>query len=248
MEPVQLETRGAVSIIRLTRPEKKNALTVAMYETIVKAMADAASDPAIGALVILGSPGVFTAGNDLKDFMVNPPTGEDSAVFRLLSALVDFPKPLLAGVDGPASGVGTTMLFHCDFVVATPTARLHMPFLNLALVPEGGSSYLLPLLVGTQRASELLLLAEPLSGADAERYGIVNRLAEPAELEATTLEYATKLASKPREAMRIAKDLIRAPHRAAVHEAIKREGKLFIERLMSSEAQEAFMSFMTKKA
>jgi enoyl-CoA hydratase/carnithine racemase len=248
MSHLFIETVGAVRIIRLNRPEKKNALTAPMYAELVATMRGASADSSVRALVVLGAPGVFTAGNDLKDFMQSPPTGNDSPVFEFLLALAEFPKPLIAGVDGHAVGIGTTMLLHCDYVVATESARLHMPFLNLGLVPEGGSSVLLPALVGMQRASELLLLGEPFSGTDAARFGIVNQLSTAAELENVTLGIANKFAAKPAEAMRLSKDLIRAPQRAAVRDAIAREGKLFIERLQSKEAQEAFITFMAKRA
>lgn len=247
MSNVLSETHGAVRVLRLARPEKKNALTIAMYEAIVAGMAAAAADDAVLALVITGAPGVFTAGNDLGDFLQNPPTGEDSAVFRLLLALVDFPKPLIAAVDGPAVGVGTTMLLHCDFVVATTRARLQMPFVALGLVPEGGSSLLLPQLAGLQRATEWLLLGTPIDAATAASVGLVNRVVEPDALEATTLELATTIAARPAAAVRAAKDLIRAPHRDAIRQALAREGACFIERLSSPEAAAAMMAFFARK-
>jgi enoyl-CoA hydratase/carnithine racemase len=247
MSHIVIENHGAVRVIRIARPEKKNALTVAMYTAMVEALDGAKDDATVKTVAILGAPGVFTAGNDLKDFMSAPPTGNDSAVFKFLIGLVDFPKPIIAGVDGPAVGIGTTMLFHCDYIVATPTARMHMPFLNLGLVPEGGSSVLLPALIGMARASELLLLGEPFTGERAAQLGIVNQLANAAELESTVLAVAAKFASKPAEAMRISKDLIRGPQREALRATIAREGKLFIERLASTEAQEAFFAFMAKK-
>jgi enoyl-CoA hydratase/carnithine racemase len=248
MAHVLVETAGAVRIVRLNRPEKKNALTASMYADLVATMNGASTDSNVRALVVLGAPGVFTAGNDLKDFMQSPPTGNDSPVFQFLLALAEFPKPLIAGVDGHAVGIGTTMLLHCDYVVATESARLHMPFLNLGLVPEGGSSVLLPALVGMQRASELLLLGEPFSGADAARFGVVNQLCSAADLESVTLGIASKFAARPAEAMRLSKELIRAPHREAVRDAIAREGELFMARLQSVEAQEAFVAFMAKRA
>lgn len=247
MSNVLSETHGAVRVIRLARPEKKNALTVAMYEAINAEMAAAAADDAVLALVITGAPGVFTAGNDLGDFLSNPPTGEDSAVFRLLLGLVDFPKPLIAAVDGPAVGLGTTMLLHCDFVVATTRARMQMPFVALGLVPEGGSSLLLPQLAGLQRASEWLLLGTPIDAATAASVGLVNRVVAPEDLESTALELATLVASRPAAAVRAAKALIRGPQREALKQAVAREGAAFIERLASPEAATAMMAFFARK-
>ena len=238
---------GAVAVLRFARPAKRNAITVAMYEALTAALHAAIADEAVRAVVFLGADGVFTAGNDLKDFMANPPTGEDSAVFRLLQALVDCPKPLVAGVDGPAVGIGTTMLLHCDLVVASDRARFQMPFVKLGLVPEGASSVLLPGRVGMQRASEWLLLGEPFSAQDAYAAGLVNAVVAPAEVDARAMAYAAALADRPPEAVRLAKALLRDPQRAQVHEALAREGAVFIERLQAPEAHAAFMTFFARK-
>lgn len=238
---------GAVAVLRFARPAKRNAITVAMYEALTAALAAAVADEAVRAVVFLGADGVFTAGNDLKDFMANPPTGEDSAVFRLLQALVDCPKPLVAGVDGAAVGIGTTMLLHCDLVVASDRARFQMPFVKLGLVPEGASSVLLPARVGMQRASEWLLLGEPFGAQEAHAAGLVNAVVAPAEVEARAMAYASALADRPPEAVRLAKALLRDPQRPMVHEALAREGAVFIERLQSPEAHAAFMTFFARK-
>ncbi len=238
---------GAVAVLRFARPAKRNAITVAMYEALTAALHAAIADEAVRAVVFLGADGVFTAGNDLKDFMANPPTGEDSAVFRLLQALVDCPKPLVAGVDGPAVGIGTTMLLHCDLVVASDRARFQMPFVKLGLVPEGASSVLLPGRVGMQRASEWLLLGEPFGAQDAYAAGLVNAVVAPAEVDARAMAYAAALADRPPEAVRLAKALLRDPQRAQVHEALAREGAVFIERLQAPEAHAAFMTFFARK-
>lgn len=238
---------GAVAVLRFARPAKRNAITVAMYEALTAALHAAIADEAVRAVVFLGADGVFTAGNDLKDFMANPPTGEDSAVFRLLQALVDCPKPLVAGVDGPAVGIGTTMLLHCDLVVASDRARFQMPFVKLGLVPEGASSVLLPGRVGMQRASEWLLLGEPFSAQEAHAAGLVNAVVAPAEVDARAMAYAAALADRPPEAVRLAKALLRDPQRAQVHEALAREGAVFIERLQAPEAHAAFMTFFARK-
>jgi enoyl-CoA hydratase/carnithine racemase len=246
MSNIVVETKGAVRVVRLHRPEKKNALTVAMYEDLIKAFDEAKTDDAIRVVVVLGSNGVFSAGNDIGDFIQNPPTGEDSAVFRVLTAISTFPKPVVAGVEGPAVGLGTTMLLHFDLVFAAPTARFRMPFVPLGLVPEGASSVLLPLFVGLHRASEWLLLGDVFDAEEAHRAGFVNAVVEAADLEAKVLEKAEALAARPAEALRLAKRLIREPLAAAVREAIAREGALFIERLRSPEALEALMAFASR--
>ncbi len=238
---------GAVAVLRFARPAKRNAITVAMYEALTEALARAVADEAVRAVVFLGTDGVFTAGNDLHDFMANPPTGEDSAVFRLLQALVDCPKPLVAGVDGAAVGIGTTMLLHCDLVVASTRARFQMPFVKLGLVPEGASSLLLPARVGLQRASEWLLLGEAFTAQDALSAGLLNAVVDPSEVEARALAFASALADRPPEAVRLAKALLRDPHRAAVHAALAREGAVFVERLQAPEAHAAFLTFFARK-
>jgi enoyl-CoA hydratase/carnithine racemase len=246
MSNIAVETKGAVRIIRLDRPEKKNALTVAMYEDLIRAFDDAKGDDAVRALLVVGHPGVFSAGNDIPDFIQNPPTGEDSAVFRVLTAISTFPKPVVAGVDGPAVGLGTTMLLHFDLVVASTTAKFRMPFVPLGLVPEGASSVLAPLFFGIHRASEWLLLGDVFSAEEAHRAGLINRLVESSEVEPTALGLAEALASRPPEAVRLAKKLLREPLATAVAEAISREGKLFIERLRSPEALEALTAFASR--
>lgn len=241
-ENVVVETHGAVRILRLARPQKKNALTVDMYEALVAAFAEVEADDAIRVLRITGAPGVFTAGNDILDFMQRPPT-EDSAVARLLVALVELSKPLVASVEGHAVGFGTTILLHCDFVLAAQGAQFRMPFVNLGLVPEAASSVLLPGIVGLQRASEWLMLGAPFGAEDAHAAGLVNRVVAPAALEEEAERLAQALAAQPKEALRLTKKLIRAPLREATLAALKREGAIFFERLGSAEAMEAFMAF-----
>lgn len=247
MGHVTIETEGAVRVVRMTRPEKKNALTVAMYDAITAALQDAERDPAIRATLIEGMPGIFTAGNDLGDFLENPPTGEDSAVFRLLLVLADLEKPLLAAVDGPAVGLGTTMLLHCDMVVASTRARFQMPFVTLGLVPEGASSVILPVLAGMQRATQWLMLGESIDVDTAHRVGLVNQVVAPEAVGEAARKLAQAVASRPPEAIRLTKQLLRGPLREQVKAALKREGALFMERLTSNEAVEAFTAFMARK-
>ncbi len=247
MSHVAVTREAARLTLALARPEKKNALTNAMYTALHEALEAAAEDATVGVVVLTGAPGVFTAGNDLGDFMANPPSGENSPVFRLLRALVNFPKPIVAAVDGPAVGIGTTALLHCDFVVATPTTRFQMPFVKLGLVPEGGSSLLLPQLAGLQRASEHLLLGEPFDAAEAKAMGLVNRIVPADELLTTANQFADAFAARPREAIRLAKALLRDRQRAELLETLGKEGAVFVERLSSPEAHAAFAAFLAKK-
>lgn len=246
MSNIKVSREGAVGTIQIHRPEKKNALTIAMYEGMVAGLASFSGDSAIRVIVIKGVPGAFTAGNDLGDFMQAPPTGEDSAVFKFLLALIDLEKPVVAAVDGAAVGIGTTMLLHCDYVVATPTTKFRMPFVPLGIVPEAASSLLLPAMVGQLKASEWLLLGDVFSGPDARIAGLVNAIVEPEELDLKAQEVAEKFAAQPPEAVRLSKKLLREPLREKVRETLTKEGKIFLERLQAPETMEAMMRFMMK--
>jgi len=232
--------------LTLDRPEKKNALTRAMYARLADALAEAAEDADVRAVVLSGRDGVFTGGNDLMDFVQEPPTGPESPVFRFLHGAVAFPKPLVAAIAGPAIGIGTTILLHCDLAYAAPDARFKMPFVDLGLVPEAASSLLLPRLAGRARASELLLFGEAFSAETAREVGLVNEVV--ADPVARALERARALAQKPPEAVRQTKALLRHDAADATGEALAREGALFVERLASPEAQEAFTAFFEKRA
>lgn len=247
MDNVLIETLDAVRVIRLARPEKKNALTEAMYGALTEALDAARDDAAVRVVLMTGAPGVFTAGNDIADFLQHPPTSEHSAVFRFLHGLVEFPKPIVVAVDGAAVGIGTTLLLHCDLVVATARAKFALPFARLALVPEAGSSLLLPMVAGYQRAAEWLLLGEPFGGEEAHRAGLVNRLVAPEALEDTAMGLASALAALPAEAVRLTKRLLREPLREATMGAIRREAGVFVERLQSAEARGAFAAFLGRK-
>jgi enoyl-CoA hydratase/carnithine racemase len=246
MSHITVDTRDAVRILRFARPEKKNALTEAMYAALHEALVAARDEAAVRVVVLGGAPGAFTAGNDLADFLQHPPTGEDSPVFRFLHALVEFPKPVVVAVDGPAIGIGTTLLLHCDLIVATARAKFALPFAKLALVPEAGSSFLLPLLAGYHRAAEWLLLGEPFGGEDAHRAGLVNRLVEPEALEDTAMALARALAALPPEAVQLTKRLLRDPLHDATMATIRREATVFVQRLQSAEARRAFEAFLTR--
>ena len=247
MSQIGSERRGAVQVLRIWRPEKKNALTGEMYTLLTGALRAAAADPGVRAVLLTGAPGVFTAGNDLGDFLQNPPAGDQSPVFLFLQELVTFAKPLVAAVDGPAVGIGTTLLLHCDLVVAATTARFQLPFVKLGVVPEAGSSLLLPLLVGLQRASEWLLLGEPFGAEEARSAGLCNRVVQAAELEPTAMALAEAIAARPPEAVQLSKQLLRTPQREALAAAMARENALFVERLGSDEVRETMMEFLAKR-
>jgi enoyl-CoA hydratase/carnithine racemase len=241
MSEIKLRISGPCMHLRLDRPDKKNALTLAMYAGLADALESAGTDPAFRIVTIAGSPGVFTAGNDLADFLAAPPVGPDQPVLRFIDALASFPKILVAGVAGPAVGIGTTMLLHCDLVLATPSASFSMPFVDLGLVPEAGSSLLLPRLIGRCRAARHLLLCEPFDADTARDYGLVSRIVEEDELEGALEECAATLAAKPPEALLLTKELLARDF--AVRERIEEEGALFADRVVSAEARAAFSAF-----
>jgi len=238
---------GAVLEVRLNRPEKKNALTRAMYNGMADAFETADRDPEIRAVLLTGSGDTFTSGNDIKDFQARAAEGTEGAGSRFLPTISTMQTPLLAAVNGAAVGVGTTMLAHCDLIVAARSARFVMPFTRLGLVPEAGSSLLFPRLLGPQRASALLLLGEPMDAETALQWGFVNRVVENAALMDTARAMAQRLAELPPEAVRLTKRLIRhgTPDLAG---RIAEELHLFAERLGSPEAREAFAAFMEKRA
>ncbi|RKH49091.1 enoyl-CoA hydratase [Corallococcus llansteffanensis] len=237
---------AGVFSVTFNRPEKKNAFTHAMYEAATAALQEADRRDDIRVVLLSGAGGAFTAGNDIGDFVEHPPAGEDSAVFRYLRALSSMEKPVLAAVEGAAVGIGTTMLLHCDYVVAGEKARFSMPFVNLGLCAEGASSLLLPRMAGFALASELLMFGDPFSAETALRAGIINKAVPEAQLKEVATERARSLAARPMEALKVTKRLIRGPLREQVQETLKREGVEFIQRLHSDEAREALMSFMTR--
>lgn len=243
---IVVEARGAVLELRIERPDKKNALTHAMYAALADALEAAAGDDAVSVVTVTGSGGVFTSGNDLKDFQETPPVGIDKPVYRFIRAIAAFPKILVAGVSGPAVGIGTTMLLHCDLVVATPSASFHMPFVDLGLVPEAASSLLFPRLVGPQTAARHLILGDPFDAETALRYGLVGEIVEEDALADRVRGLAQRVAAKPPEAVRLTKRLIRSGH-DAVEQRYREEGDLFAARLRSPEAAEAFRAFFEKR-
>jgi enoyl-CoA hydratase/carnithine racemase len=237
---------GPVMELRLNRPDKKNAITSAMYAALADALVAAADDHAVRVVTIGGNGDTFTSGNDLKDFQQVPPLDLDQPVFRFLNALSTFPKVIIAGVGGAAVGIGTTLLLHCDLVVAAPDAVFSLPFVDLALVPEAGSSLLLPMLIGKQLAAKHLILGDPFDAQTALGYGVVTEIVEADQLDRHVAKLARRIADKPPEAVRLTKRLI-AGDTAPVQTRIAEEGALFAKRLQSAEAAEAFAAFFEKR-
>lgn len=242
---VELSVAGAVQTIRLNRAEKKNALTGEMYRVVAEALkaGDAAAD--IGVTVIFGQPGIFCAGNDVADFLAAGQGGAALHGFSLLQALVDREKPLIAAVDGPAVGIGTTLTLHCDLIFASPRAVFQTPFVNLGLVPEAASSLLGPRLMGHPLAFELLVMGEPFAADRAKEAGLVNHVVPAEALESTALKAAETLAQKPREAVRISRLLLKGDP-APIKSRMEEEGAIFLERVKSNEAIAAFAAFLQK--
>ncbi|MDM9626619.1 crotonase/enoyl-CoA hydratase family protein [Rhizobium sp. S152] len=240
------EAHPGIQVIRFNRPEKKNAITRAMYSAMTEALAAAEDDEAIRSTVFLGTEGCFSAGNDMGDFLaVAMGGGMPREVIDFLYALVRSTKPLVSGVDGLAIGIGATMHFHCDMTIASARSEFRTPFVDLALVPEAASSLIAPRLMGHQRAFAMLAAGEPFSGEEAREAGIVWKLCAPEEVEAAALAAANKLAGKSPEALRIARDLIRG-NRGEIIARIDEEARHFSERLRSAEARAAFDAFMRR--
>lgn len=248
---IKTATLAGVATIEIARPEKKNALTIAMYEAMAAALEAAVADPAVRAVLITGQPGIFTSGNDIEDFMARPPAdgpeAMDSPVFRFMRALLNCDKPVVAAVTGAAIGIGTTMLLHCDFVYVSDEARLAMPFTSLGLVPEFASSLLVPQLMGHARAAEKLLLGDAFTPEQAVECGIANAVLPAGEVVAHARRVAERFNALPPGAVRESKQLLRGPTRAAVLEAMRTEGERFTRRLRSPEAMEAFQAFFQKR-
>jgi len=246
-DAIQIERERGLLTLRLNRPEKKNALTRAMYSALAAALKEADEDPDIYAVLITGSHECFTAGNDIADFIQQPPSDLDSPVFHFMLNLLECRKPVIAGVAGAAVGIGTTLLLHCDLVYVSADARLRMPFVNLGLCPEFGSSLILPRLLGHAKAAELLLLGERFSGEQAAAWGIANEALDSGEAAlAKAREMALRFESLPPEAVRISKQLMKAPDREMLRKVIEEEGALFTQRLRSPEAMAALMGFIKR--
>jgi len=237
---------NGVATIEIARPEKKNALTRAMYIAMADALDAAVADASVRAVLITGQPGIFTSGNDIDDFTKRP-AGTESPAIVFMKALLACDKPVVAAVTGAAIGIGTTMLLHCDFVYVSDEARLAMPFVSLGLVPEFASSLVVPLLMGHARAAEKLLLGDPFTGADAVDCGIANAVLPAAEVAPHARRVAERFNALPPGAVRDTKRLLRRARSAAVLETIDAESTTFAARLQSPEAKEAFSAFFQKR-
>ena len=248
---IKTATLNGVCTIEIARPEKKNALTVAMYQAMTDALVAAKADAAVRAVLITGQPGVFTSGNDIEDFMTRAPgqgaDAMDSPVFRFMRALLECDKPVVAAVTGAAIGIGTTMLLHCDFVYVSDEARLAMPFVALGLVPEFGSSLVVPQLMGHRKAAEKLLLGDPFTPEQAVDCGIANAVLPAGEVVNHARRVAERFNGLPPGAVREAKQLMRAPQQELLLQTIATEAALFAKRLRSPEAMEAFQAFFQKR-
>jgi len=238
---------NGVATIEIARPEKKNAITSAMYQAMADALRAAQADPTVRAVLIHGQPEIFTSGNDLEDFMNAPPRDMTSPVFQFMFALLECEKPVIAAVTGAAIGIGTTMLMHCDFVYVADEARLAMPFVSLGLVPEFASSLTVPALIGPRMAAEHLLLGDPFTGQQALDYGIANAVLPTAEVVNHARRVAERFNALPPSGVRESKKLMRRGTDKQVREAIETEAAIFGARLRGPEAQEAFQAFFQKR-
>ena len=247
MSDINTELSDGILRIEMNRPERKNAMTGAMYGRIAEILDEADKDDAVRVVFWHGAGDSFTAGNDIEDFLKNPPGEGDSPQGRLTDAFIRFEKPLVAAVHGVAVGGGTTMLTHCDLVYAGEGTKFRIPFVDLALVPEFGSSYSIPARAGYLRAAELYLLGEPFSAQHAAELGLVTRVVPDTELLATARAAAAKLAAKPAGALRATKQLLKAASFGPIRRAVEGEGKEFTARVRGPEAKEAFSAFLEKR-
>ncbi|MGQ0699217.1 MAG: enoyl-CoA hydratase [Panacagrimonas sp.] len=245
--PVLVTRTDSVLTLRLNRADKKNSVTQTMYSALAEALNAAATDPGVRVAIIAGAPGAFCAGNDLMDFMKTPNGSGDSPVIQFMNALATFPKPVIAAVNGVAVGVGVTMLLHCDLIYAGENARFQMPFVNIGIVPEYASTYLMPRIMGHARAMELALFGEPFTASHAKECGLVNEVLADDKVEARALERATKLAQQPPNALRTTKHLMKRWTAATVVEAIPLEAFHFAPMLTQPEAREAIGAFLEKR-
>ena len=247
MSEILSHTDAGVTSITFNRLDKKNAITSAMYTAMADAVAQAASDAAVKVLVFQGHESIFTSGNDIGDFLNQAPSTQASPVFRFLRAIATFPKPLLAAVAGPAVGIGTTMLFHCDLVYAGDNAAFSMPFVNLGLCPEAASSLLVPRMFGYHRAAEALLMGEAFFAEAAQEVGLVNRVVPPTEVNGYVQAQARKLAGKPLSSLVETKRLMKGDSQEEMLKKMDEEGQSFGRMLREPAAKEAFGAFMEKR-
>ena len=247
MSDILTHTDAGVMTITFNRLDKKNSITSTMYSAMADAVAQAAADASVRVVLFQGHESIFSAGNDIGDFLNQPPSTQESPVFRFLRGIATFEKPLLAAVAGPAVGIGTTMLFHCDLVYAGDNAAFSMPFVNLGLCPEAGSSLLAPRMFGYHRAAEALLMGEPFFAEAAQEVGLVNRVVPPTEVNGYAQAQARKLAAKPLSSLIATKRLMKGGDQQAVLQKMDEEGQSFGRMLREPAAKEAFGAFMEKR-
>jgi len=247
MSDILTHTDAGVMTITFNRLDKKNSITSSMYAAMADAVAQAGADPSVRVVVFQGHESIFSAGNDIGDFLNQPPTTQESPVFRFLRGIATFEKPLIAAVAGPAVGIGTTMLFHCDLVYASDNAAFSMPFVNLGLCPEAASSLLAPRMFGYHRAAEALLMGEPFFAEAAQEVGLVNRVVPPTEVNGYAQAQARKLAAKPLTSLIATKRLMKGGDQQAVLQKMDEEGRDFGRMLREPAAKEAFGALMEKR-
>jgi enoyl-CoA hydratase/carnithine racemase len=247
MSDIVIERSGGILRVELNRPAQKNAMTAGMYTSLADTLGKAATDEAVRVVLWHGAGDAFCAGNDIGDFLKNPPGPGESPQARLMDVLIGFEKPIVAAVQGAAIGGGTTMLTHCDFVYAGESAKFQMPFINLGLVPEFGSSFSVPARVGHLRAAEMILLGEPFTAARAAELGLVTRVVPDRTLLETATATVQKLSAKPSAALQACKRLIKGASISRLREAVKIENQEFSERVRSAEAKEALSAFLEKR-
>lgn len=245
MSDVIIGHSGPVTTLTLNRPEKMNAITRSMYKSLADGLNQAAIDQSVSVVVIQSNGDHFTGGNDISDFLNNPPLEEGSEVWQFIKAAHEFPKVLIAATQGNAVGIGATMIMHCDFAYSAPTTRFRMPFVNLGLVPEFGSSFLFPKNMGHRRAAELLLMGREFTAHEALEWGMINEVADDARARAH--EVALIVAEQPPNALMQAKQLMKSPDHEKLNVIMKAEGELFQAALTSDEATSAFMNFLMRK-
>ncbi|MFZ4857365.1 MAG: enoyl-CoA hydratase [Desulfuromonadaceae bacterium] len=246
-EHIQRKLSDGILTLRINRPDKKNALNLAMYQALADGLREADGDDSVRVILICGGADCFTSGNDLADFLNAPPTGPESPVMQFLFAISEIRKPLVAAVNGLAVGIGVTMLLHCDLVYAGSSATFQMPFVNLGLCPEAGSTLLLPRIMGHQRAAELLLLGEAFGTDKAHSLGIVTEVCADDAVLATAEKRAAQMVKQPAAALRLTKELLKRDYAIPLRKTIIEEGAQFMARLKSPEAAEALQAFMQRR-
>jgi enoyl-CoA hydratase/carnithine racemase len=247
MDDIVTEHTGSILRVQFNRPTKRNAMTSAMYLALAGIFNEAANDDNTRVVLWHGAGDSFCAGNDIEDFLKNPPGPGESPQAGLMKALLNFDKPLVVAVHGAAIGGGTTMLLHCDFVYAGESAKFQMPFINLAVVPEFGSSSIVPARIGHLRAAELILLGSPFDARRAAELGLVSQVVPDQELLAVATAAAKKLAAKPAGALQAGKRLMKQPFREQIKAAMKAENEEFSAQVRSEDAKEAFTAFLEKR-